>query len=143
MMRSRQRTRDWVATDRKPRPGLKPFSLYSTNSTSTRRDGPKTQTGIETQIAARSHQRTSRRDGPKTQTGIETAFVRLLEVDATGVATDRKPRPGLKQVEQGWEVLVASRRDGPKTQTGIETMGEGDTSARSYGSRRTENPDRD
>ena len=37
------------------------------------------------------------------------------------VATDRKPRPGLKQVSPDIPVTVLVGRDGQKTQTGIET----------------------
>jgi len=38
-----------------------------------RRDGPKTQTGIETLRQAGASEMCWSRDGPKTQTGIETA----------------------------------------------------------------------
>jgi len=37
------------------------------------------------------------------------------------VATDRKPRPGLKHDDCDFSDEDFNRRDGPKTQTGIET----------------------
>jgi len=63
----------------------------------------------------------ARRDGPKTQTGIETQRPVLDQVVAAGVATDRKPRPGLKRGVPASRYVDRFGRDGPKTQTGIET----------------------
>jgi len=62
----------------------------------------------------------SGRDGPKTQTGIET-WIAVTPSSCAGVATDRKPRPGLKHGDGISEALGPFGRDGPKTQTGIET----------------------
>jgi len=64
-----------VTTDRKPRPGLKQNTLATVQTAPTGHDGPKTQTGIETDIMRR-------RDTP----GL------------ADVTTDRKPRPGLKPI---------------------------------------------
>jgi len=83
------------------------------------RDGPKTQTGIETEKRASIDEQRCGRDGPKTQTGIETPPSQSSVTSASVVATDRKPRPGLKHI-LSVDILL--------------TLDE---------SRRTENPDRD
>jgi len=61
-----------------------------------RRDGEKTQTGIETDPKHPVRLIEKRRDGEKTQTGIETIYRGLMKAFDVG-------------------------RDGEKTQTGIET----------------------
>jgi len=133
-----------VATDRKPRPGLKRSTGVVHSDLGNSRDGPKTQTGIETSHS-RIRRREQGRDGPKTQTGIETSSTGELWPQRRSVATDRKPRPGLKHTplcRMYRQTAVATdrkprpglklghalstcrnswRRDGPKTQTGIET----------------------
>jgi len=86
-----------VATDRKPRPGLKPVVVAGKRRFSRSRDGPKTQTGIETE-----------------------RLLPVVEIEHE-VATDRKPRPGLKQGLINELAAGREGRDGPKTQTGIET----------------------
>jgi len=62
------------------------------------------------------------RDGPKTQTGIETFSPVVLSPRDMTVATDRKPRPGLKPSVSTVAFAGRCSRDGPKTQTGIETF---------------------
>jgi len=61
-----------VATERKPRPGLKRRPGRPAGHRQGRRDGEKTQTGIETPPKAGEEARAEGRDGEKTQTGIET-----------------------------------------------------------------------
>jgi len=112
---------------------------------------------------------TTRRDGQKTQTGIETSRWGSSRSGVATVATDRKPRPGLKHdledvLEEEWPgrdgqktqtgietirrrksapVKSLSGRDGQKTQTGIETALLHRHYPAARESRRTENPDRD
>ena len=81
-----------------------------------RRDGEKTQNGIETALVPIIRTLANGRDGEKTQNGIETASERVIRPKRREVATERKPRTGLKLVCVGLSIgqLGSRRRENPE-----------------------------
>jgi hypothetical protein len=88
-----------------------------------RRDGQKTQDGIETHFALSHDAEETRRDGQKTQDGIETIIYFNFGFARDYVETGRKPRTGLKhdRSRPGREIRdVHLPHDGIETSRAVE-----------------------